>query len=194
MRDAFASLHPEVRYAVSATTRPPRPGEREAQSYFFLDEAEFLAGVDAGDFVEHSRVYGHLYGTPRQPMEGWLAGGQDVMVEKDIQGAAKLRPRYPDAVFVFILPPSLEELRERITRRGTESAASRAQRLRSASLELSHLCEYDYAIVNRDVQEAAGCLEAIWRAEKLRTRRQPDLVDSLLGPSARSAEPGGGRG
>ncbi|HEY8448929.1 MAG TPA: guanylate kinase [Bacillota bacterium] len=171
VRAALQKRMPELRYGVSVTTRPPRPGERDGTDYRFVDEASFHQLVAAGALVEWACVYDHYYGTPREPMESWLEQGIDVIVEKDIQGAKTLMERYPDAVFIFILPPSLEELRRRMLRRGTESPAARNQRLRSAREELTAVDDYDYCVVNENVDEAARCVQAIITAEKCRVER-----------------------
>lgn len=171
VRAALQKLMPNLRYGVSVTTRPPRPGELHGVHYEFVDEATFRARVEAGAFVEWAYVYDNWYGTPREPMESWLASGYDVVVEKDIQGARTLMKRYPDAAFVFVLPPSLAELRRRITSRGTESPEARQQRLRSAREELTAVDDYDYCIVNDDAEKAARRLCAIIKAEKLRVKR-----------------------
>lgn len=175
VRARLLERYPNIRYGVSATTRPKRPGEEEGVSYFFLTPEEFQRDVAAGRFVEWAEVYGNFYGTPREPMESWLAEGIDVIVEKDIQGALALKKVYPDAVYVFILPPSFEELRERISRRGTETPEALARRLASAGEELSYVDRYDYAIINDDLDQAVDRLAAILIAEKCRVRRQPDV-------------------
>lgn len=171
VRAALQRRLPELRYGVSVTTRKPRPGERHGIDYEFIDEETFRRRVEEGHFIEWAKVYDNLYGTPREPMETWLAQGHDVIVEKDIQGAQVLMEAYPDATFVFILPPSLEELRRRITNRGTESPEARQQRLRSAREELAVVDLYDYCVINDDVEEAAERLWAIIIAEKSRVQR-----------------------
>lgn len=173
VRRMLQELLPDVVYGVSATTRPPRPGERDGVDYHFLSREEFLRRVEAGEFVEWADVYGHLYGTPREPMESLVAAGRVVVVEKDVQGARTLMERYPDAVFVFVLPPSLEALQQRIDRRGTESPESRARRLESARAELTFVERYDYCIVNEDgnPRSAAERLRCIITAERCRVRR-----------------------
>ena len=176
VRNELLKRRPGIHYGISATTREKRPGEVDGVNYYFLSKEEFLRRVERGGFVEWAEVYGNYYGTPRQPMEEYLAAGRDVIIEKDIQGAQSLKAIYPDAVYVFILPPSLEELRRRITARGTESEQARNQRLASASDELSYIGTYDYAIVNDDLQQAVDQLEAIFTAEKCRVHRQPELL------------------
>lgn len=176
VRARLRERHPEVRYGVSATTRHPRMGEVEGQSYHFLSRQDFEDRIALGDFVEWAEVYGNLYGTPRQPAESWLVAGHDVVVEKDIQGALKLKEVYPDAVFVFILPPSMEALRQRIEQRGSETPESRDRRLACAAGEMAYIGRYDYAVINDQLDAAVDKLEAIMTAEKCRVGRQPDLA------------------
>ena len=171
VRAAVQRRMPELRYGVSVTTRPARPGEQHGVHYEFVDEETFRRRLEAGEFLEWARVYGHHYATPRQPMEDWLRQGIDVIVEKDVQGARTLMDLCPDAVFIFILPPSLEELRRRMLQRGTESPEARSQRLRSAREELHAVDRYDYCVVNDDVERAAGQVCAIIEAEKCRVER-----------------------
>lgn len=171
VRQQLARLEPDLIYGVSVTTRRPRPGEVDGQHYYFRSQQQFQALIDAGELVEWSEVYGNFYGTPRQPMENLIADGQDVIVEKDVQGARKLLARYPAAVSIFILPPSLRELRRRIEGRGTESTAARRQRLRSANEELAWVKNYQYCIVNERVEQAARQVAAIIEAERRRVQR-----------------------
>lgn len=171
IRAAVQRRLPELRYGVSVTTRRPRPGEEHGVHYEFVDVETFERRVQNGDFLEWAEVYGNRYGTPRRPMEDWLRQGIDVIVEKDVQGARTLMDLLPDAVYVFVLPPSLAELRRRMVSRGTESPEARRQRLRSAREELHAVDRYDYCIVNDDVERAADQLCAVIAAEKLRVER-----------------------
>lgn len=174
---------PKLRYGVSVTTRQPREGEVDGINYYFMDEEVFKNGLSEGKFVEHAEVYGNYYATPRQPMEDWLKEGIDVIIEKDVQGALALKNVYPEAVYVFILPPSLEELRQRITRRGTETEQARSQRLKSAEIELNYINHYDYVIVNDDLDKAVSDLQAIIVSESLKIKRQKAIVEKLIGKS-----------
>lgn len=171
LRKALIRRQPGLVYGVSATTRPPRPGERAGVDYYFLTAEEFQRRLAAGDFVESAEVYGSFYGTPRQPMETLLAAGQDVIVEKDVQGARALRQKYPEGVYVFIMPPSYRELCHRITERGTDSPEMVRQRLGEARKELQWASSYDYVVVNDCLDEAVARLEAIMMAEKCRPVR-----------------------
>ena len=179
IRQRLQERMPGLLYAVSVTTRPKRPGEVDGVNYHFVTPEEFQARVAAGEFVEWARVYGNYYGTPREPMETWLREGRDVICEKDVQGALSLMDIYPEAVYIFAMPPSLAELKRRLERRGTESPEARRQRLASADYEMACVDRYDYVVVNDDLERAVEDIMAIIRAEKLRTRRRRHLVERV---------------
>jgi guanylate kinase len=163
--------------SVSATTRPPRPNERDGVHYHFLARSEFEARRDAGAFLEWAEVFGNLYGTPLDTLENALRSGQDVVFDIDWQGARQLAASAPnDVVRVFILPPSREALRQRLKARAADSAEVLARRLAGASEEMSHWYEYDYVIVNRDFGESLAALKSILFAERLKRARRPRLV------------------
>ncbi len=147
---------PETILSVSATTRAPRPGERNGTDYRFLSEESFRSLAEIGELLEWAEVYGHLYGTPRRPVEDALAAGHDVVLEVDVQGALQVRESLPEAVLVFIKPPSLEELEARLASRGTEDAGTLAQRSEAARGELEHADAYDHVIVNESADDAVG--------------------------------------
>lgn len=148
--------HPEIHLSVSATTRRPRPGEVDGEHYFFVDDAEFDRMIADGELLEHATVHNaHRYGTPRRPIEEALAAGRTVLLEIDLQGARQVREADPSATLVFLLPPSWDELVQRLVGRGTEDAAERARRLRTAKTELASQGEFDYRVVNDDVARAA---------------------------------------
>ncbi|MCS0498202.1 guanylate kinase [Protaetiibacter mangrovi] len=148
--------HPEVLLSVSATTRPPRPGEVDGQHYYFIDDEAFDRMVEHGEFLEHATVHNaSRYGTPRPPIDAALASGRSVLLEIDLQGARAVKEAMPEALLVFLLPPSWEELVRRLTGRGTESAAEQARRLDTARVELAAQDEFDVKVVNRDVGRAA---------------------------------------
>ncbi|MCM6760886.1 guanylate kinase [Rathayibacter sp. ZW T2_19] len=148
--------YPEVLLSVSATTRAPRPGEVDGVSYYFIDDAEFDRMVEAGEFLEYATVHNaYRYGTPRGPIDAALAQGRQVMLEIDIQGARQVRERMPDARLVFLLPPSWDELVRRLVGRGTESPEEQQRRLATARVELAAQDEFDFAVVNSTVPEAA---------------------------------------
>ena len=164
-----------VRYSISATTRKPRTGEEHGREYFFFSKEEFEALRDQNGFLEWAQVYDNYYGTPRAFVEEVLASGKDCILEIDPQGALQVRKATDEAVLVFIAPPSLEELRNRLTGRGTESAEEVEKRLSCAESELAYRNKYDYIIVNDDVETAAAKMEAILLAEKCRSGRNMDL-------------------
>jgi len=161
---------PSLYLSVSMTTRPPRAGEKEGEDYFFVSEERFLQLITQDELLEWARVYSYYYGTPLGPVVEARAAGRDVILEIDVQGGFKVRERVPDSILIFILPPSLEELRVRLTQRGTESSAAVEERLRWAQKELSFYRDYDYAIVNERVEDVVGKINAIRTAEKCRPR------------------------
>jgi guanylate kinase len=148
--------YPDVLLSVSATTRPPRPGEIEGEHYYFVSDAEFDAMIARGEFLEYATVHNRSrYGTPRPPIDRALAEGKSVLLEIDLQGARAVRERMPEALLVFLLPPTWEELVRRLIGRGTESAEEQARRLETAKIELAAQDEFDVKVVNRDVGQAA---------------------------------------
>jgi len=154
--------------SVSHTTRAPRPGETDGQHYHFVDTATFERMVAAGEFVEHARVFDNHYGTSAAAVMNELVAGRDVVLEIDWQGARQVRERFRDAVSVFILPPSVEELRRRLSARGQDAEEIVERRMRDALSELSHFDEYDYLVVNDRFETALEDLRALMRAQRLR--------------------------
>lgn len=171
--------NPELCISVSATTRVPRQGEVDGVNYFFLDKEKFEKMIENDEFLEYASVYGNYYGTPKDYVLEKLDEGQDVILEIDIQGALKVKEKYPEGVFIFILPPSMEELRNRIVKRGTESKESILKRFNSAYEELKYAFKYDYAVVNDTIDEAVGRIESIIKAEKCRVIRIKDLIKTI---------------
>jgi len=167
---------PELVLSVSVTTRPPRPGEIDGVSYYFTDEARFKKMIDAGEFLEWAKVYNNYYGTPKKFVEEQLKQGKDVILEIDIQGARQVKKNCPNAVFIFILPPDIEELKKRIIKRGSENKESFDLRVKSAEEELKAMYDYDYAVVNDVVEEAVKKLESIILAERCRVERNKELL------------------
>ncbi|WP_404475807.1 guanylate kinase [Microbacterium aerolatum] len=148
--------HPEIHLSVSATTRAPRPGEIDGVHYYFVDDAEFDRLIAEGELLEYAVVHNRSrYGTPRAPIDAALAEGKTVLLEIDLQGARQVRAAEPSATLIFLLPPSWDELVDRLVGRGTEDEEERARRLRTAKVELAAQSEFDYRIVNEDVAEAA---------------------------------------
>ncbi|WP_125153794.1 guanylate kinase [Clostridium rectalis] len=162
--------------SVSATTRYPRKGEKDGVNYYFLTKEEFINKINNKDLLEYAEVYGNYYGTPRSKVVEALESGKDVILEIDIQGALKVKETYSDGIFVFILPPSMEELKKRITNRGTETKESLMTRFKSAYKEINYLSKYNYAVVNDKVDEAVKKIEAIILAEKCRVDRIKDTI------------------
>ena len=170
---------PDLAYSVSVTTRSPRPGEIDNVDFRFLGEPEFRAMLGRGELAEWATVHGNLYGTPARVLEDALAAGRDVLLDIDTQGAAQLRARYPDAVLVFILAPSIKDLETRLRERRSDAESEIERRLARAREEIVLWRRYDYLIVNRDVKEALDQLESIVHAERCRVVRLgltlPDL-------------------
>ena len=151
--------------SVSMTTRKPRVGETEGVSYYFTEKEVFQEHIKKGNLLEYAEVYGNYYGTPKTPVLDKLSRGIDVILEIDMQGALKVKESYPDGVFIFILPPSMTELRKRLTGRGTETAEAIELRLGEALKELSYIDKYDYCVVNGVLEEAVARVKAIVVAE-----------------------------
>ena len=181
---------PEVVFSVSATTRAPRPGEEHGREYFFLSREEFKAQAEAGDMLEWAEVFGNFYGTPRAPVEAAINAGNDVLFDVDWQGGQQIRnSALRDAVVsIFILPPSIAELEARLLGRGQDSAEVVAKRMAQSRSEISHWAEYDYVLVNDDLDRAEADLRAILAAERLRRDRRPGLVPFVNGLNAEFEE------
>jgi guanylate kinase len=177
---ALLEREPGIRLSVSYTTRPPRPGEADGVDYHFVDEGRFLALKAAGEFLEHAHVHGNWYATSSTWLKRETELGHDVLLEIDWQGAAQVRRLIPDAVHVFILPPSLESLRERLERRGQDSPEVIARRLDAARDEMAHCSEFDYVIMNQDFARAVDDLSAIVRTARLAAARQTVRIGALL--------------
>jgi guanylate kinase len=184
--NALLEREPAIRLSVSYTTRPPRPGEVDGVHYRFVGEAEFFERRGAGEFLEHAHVHGNWYATSGTWLAEQVAIGNDVLLEIDWQGAAQVRRLIPAAVAIFILPPSLATLRERLEKRGQDSAEVIARRLAAALEEMRHCGEFDYVIINQEFATAVADLTAIVRASRLRTApqlaRHAALLDSLRTP------------
>ncbi|MCB2125299.1 MAG: guanylate kinase [Rhodobacteraceae bacterium] len=174
---------PTLRFSVSATTRAPRPGETDGKDYWFHSRAEFLSMVAAGDMLEHAEVFGNLYGSPREPVERAMAEGRDTLFDIDWQGGQQIRNSVlgKDVVSVFVLPPSIAELERRLRSRGQDSDTVIAGRMAKSEAEISHWAEYDYVLVNEDIDRAEADLRTILLAERMRRDRQPWLSDFVRG-------------
>ena len=170
----------QIAVSVSHTTRNIRPGEKNTVDYFFVDEPEFIRMVEKGDFVEHAEVFNHFYGTSASQITDRLQAGIDVVLDIDWQGAEQIRHAFSDAVSIFIIPPSLEVLKERLTKRQQDDSQIISNRMQRACDELSHYPEFDYLIVNDDFAKAADELRAIVIAHRLRMVRQAEQQRKLL--------------
>lgn len=172
----------DITMSVSATTRPKRPGERAGVDYEFIDVTTFNLMVNRREFLEYAKVFGNYYGTPRAPVEALLAQGRDVLFDIDWQGTQQLMEQArDDLVSVFILPPSMRELEHRLKTRAQDSAQVVASRMAKAADEMTHYAEYDYIIINRDVEESVDSALALLKAERLRRDRQIGLGEFVKG-------------
>ena len=155
----------EAFLSISMTTRDPRPGEINGESYGFISADKFKNMIEAGGFLEYAEVYGHYYGTPKQKVIDKIKEGKDVILEIDISGALQVKELYPDGIFIFILPPSMKELRNRLTKRGAETEDNINIRIAETLKEISYINKYDYCVVNGELNEAVSRLKAIITAE-----------------------------
>lgn len=169
---SLLQVDPNINLSVSHTTRPPRQNEVDGHDYFFVDRARFQEMLKQREFLESAEVYGNFYGTSRSWIEEKMAAGKDVLLEIDCQGALQVRELYPQALSIFILPPSLEILKQRLEQRGMDENKVIERRLSAAREEVSHVHKYDYLIVNQDLQETVQQIACIVRAERLKTIRQ----------------------
>ena len=180
---ALLEAEPNLSMSVSVTTRPPRPGEQDGKDYYFVSVADYERMVRDGELLEHARVFDNLYGTPRAHVERTLSAGRDILFDIDWQGTQKLRAAARDDVAtIFVLPPSHEELERRLRSRALDSEEVVRKRMARAADEMSHWPEYDYIIVNRNVEESIAQARAILHAERLReSRRRSGLIDFVNG-------------
>lgn len=170
---------PTLRFSISATTRQPRSGEEDGREYYFHSRAAFEALVQADEMLEHAEVFGNFYGSPKAPVEAAMREGRDTLFDIDWQGGQQIRNSTlgRDVVSIFILPPSIAELESRLRARAQDSEDIIAGRMEKSRDEISHWAEYDYVIINRDIDNAFNELTAILQAERLKRDRQPDLTD-----------------
>ncbi|WP_036718760.1 guanylate kinase [Paenibacillus harenae] len=171
---------PDLVYSVSATTRLPREGEVEGVNYFFKTREQFQDMIKHDALLEHAEYVGNYYGTPRDFVERTLAGGKDVILEIEVQGALKVKQKFPDGIFVFLLPPSLDELKQRITGRGTESLDTINNRMTVAVEEMNLLRHYDYAVLNDEIECACDRIRSIIIAEHCRRDRLAPYVSGMV--------------
>lgn len=173
-----------LQLSVSYTTRPPRPGEVDGRDYHFVDDSRFLHMLERGEFLECAEVHGFRYGTAHSAMRSILAGGSDLVLEIDWQGAQQVRKLHPQCIGIFILPPSLGELERRLRARGQDTEEVIERRMANAFEEVSHAPEFDYAIINKEFEFAKQDLLAIMRAERLRTPHQLEHYPQLFHPTS----------
>ena len=167
-----------ITMSVSVTTRPPRPGEVDGKDYHFISKNEFARQRDGGELLEWAEVFGNFYGTPRKPVEDALTKGRDVLFDIDWQGTQQLaQAMEDDLVRIFILPPSAEELRDRLIKRAQDSSTVVAKRMAEASREISHWPEYDYVVINDEIEQSHAQITAVLTAERLRRRRRTGLTN-----------------
>lgn len=167
-------------YSISATTRNARPGETDGVNYYFLTKEKFENLIQNDGMLEYASYCGNYYGTPKKPVEDMLNQGKHVILEIEVQGAMKIKEKCPDALFIFILPPSLKELRRRLNKRGTESEEVIEKRLSEAAGEIEQAYKYDYAMINGELSVAVDDLLAIIRAEELNTKNSHETIDEVL--------------
>ena len=181
---ALLGADPQVKLSVSYTTRAPRPGEVDGQDYHFVDLNAFMVLLNRGDFLESAEVYGNHYGTSQRWIETQLALGLDILLEIDWQGAAQVRKLMPQAISIFVMPPSINTLKARLTGRGQDSDAVIAKRVAAAREDMTHFSEFDYVIINDDFAVAAADLQAIVKASRLLLAKQMlrhgALIENLL--------------
>ena len=179
---ALLEREPGIRLSVSYTTRPPRPGEQDGVDYHFVAADRFAVLKDGNEFLEHAHVHGNWYATSATWLKAQVSAGQDVLLEIDWQGAAQVRVLIPESVHIFILPPSLASLEERLVRRGQDDAATIARRLDAAREEIRHCVEFNYVIINQEFASAVDDLSAVVRATRLRTAQQLVRHQPLIAP------------
>jgi guanylate kinase len=177
---ALLKTLPSLRFSVSHTTRPRRPREREGRDYYFVSPAEFQRMIDRGDFVEWAKIYRNRYGTSKRMLRQARREGQDLILDIDVQGVRQLRKQKIPGVFVFILPPSLRELKRRLSKRNTEGKIALDRRLKKAQAEITQARMYDYLVINDDVIKAGKKLKAVFLAEHCRRERLTEAIEKLL--------------
>ncbi len=177
---ALLAADSNVKLSVSFTTRAPREGEREGVDYHFVSREQFLQMIEAGEFLEHAEVYGNFYGTSQKWIEEQIRSGQDILLEIDWQGAQQVRHLFPNALSVFILPPSMEVLEQRLRSRDKDSEEAIRVRMASAQEEIRHVDEYDYVIVNEHIDESVRDITSIVRGARLRLANQSARYQQLI--------------
>lgn len=171
---------PNLRFSISATTRSPRPGEENGKQYYFISREEFEGLIGEGKMLEYAEYVGNYYGTPRDPVEEWTAQGHDVILEIEVQGGAQVKKLMPECVSIFVVPPSMKVLGERLRGRGTEEEDVVQKRLAAAREEIPHGREYDYIVTNDRLEDAVEDICSILRAEKLKYIRNTESIERVL--------------
>ena len=179
MTELFKKM-PELLFSISSITRAMRAGEREGEKYNFITRKKFEDMLKNDRLLEHNEFVGNYYGTPREPVERAIANGQDMVIEVDVNGAAQIREKLPEAVSIFIMPPSFAELKRRLSGRGTESEELIQKRLTSALGEIKRAVEYDYIVVNENIAAAADDIMSVILSSRLKTDRQTKIIDEVL--------------
>ena len=179
MTELFKKM-PELLFSISSITRAMRAGEREGEKYNFITRERFEDMLKNDRLLEHNEFVGNYYGTPREPVERAVANGQDMVIEVDVNGAAQIREKMPEAVSIFIMPPSFAELKRRLSGRGTDSEELIQKRLTSALGEIKRATEYDYIVVNEDIAAAADNIMSVILSSRLKTDRQTKIIDEVL--------------
>ncbi|TJX16162.1 guanylate kinase [Tissierella creatinini] len=178
--EALMNKRDDIVFSISATTRKPRPNEVNGENYFFLTHDEFEMMKKNGEFLESAFVHTNYYGTPKRFVMDEIEKGEIVLLEIDVQGALQIKKNYKEAVFIFLLPPTMDELRNRIVKRGTETEEDINTRFSNAFKELDFVGEYDFFVVNDEVENAVKDIEAIIAAERLRVKRHKDIKLSVM--------------
>ena len=177
---ALCADNPDVVMSISATTREPRSEDIDGVTYFFLTEDEFQKKIKSGAFLEYASVHGHFYGTPEQHVSDTLKSGKDIILEIDVDGAAQIRKAHPEALTIFIAPPSLTALSERLTGRGTESVGDKELRLKNAIYEIEESKHYKYIVINDDLDRAIDDVQTVVRAQKFQAKFMEPVIRSVL--------------
>lgn len=172
--------YPDLKFSISSITRPMREGEKEGEKYHFISREEFEDMIKNDRLLEHNVFVGNYYGTPREPVEKCIEAGEDIFVEIDVNGAAQIRQKAPDALSIFIMPPSMSVLRARLTGRGTETPELIEKRLEAAAKEIARADEYDYIVINDVLEDAVADVNAIIRSDRAREERNEGIAQRVL--------------
>lgn len=172
--------HPEIKFSISTITRPMRAGEKEGEKYNFISRESFEQMIAEDYLLEYNSYIGNYYGTPKAPVIKAINEGCDIIIEVDVNGAASIREKLPQAVSIFIMPPSLKELKNRLSGRGTEPEEIINQRMQSALSEIKRATEYDYIVINDDIATAVNDIHSIISSERLKTERQKQIIDEVF--------------